>query len=231
MTSTDRALVRLLTWLSPGFPVGGYSYSHGLETAVDRGLVKDRLSGSQWIGAILRLGSGRADAVFLRAAWRAMAGGDLAAVSAVAADAAAFRATAETALESTSQGRAFLSAVLAAWPEPRTEAAARHLDGEDLPISYPVAVGLAAQGGGLSEDAATLAYLHAFTAGLVSAAVRLIPLGQTDGLKVLAELEPAILAVAGETATLSRDAVGTATWLVDWTSARHETQDVRLFRS
>lgn len=231
MSPAGTALLRLMTWLSPGFPVGGYSYSHGLETAITRGMVGNRETCQEWIANILCRGAGRIDAVFLRAACRAMATGNELLMLDVVDDAAAFRATAETALESEAQGRAFLAAVLAAWPEMRLAPLVARLTAERRPVPYSVAVGFAAASAGIAEIDATRAYLHAFAANLISAAVRLIPLGQTDGLRIAAALEPLVLAVAVETESLTPETVGTATWMVDWTSARHETQDVRLFRS
>lgn len=233
----DRALVRLMTWLSPAFPVGAYSYSHGIEAAVEAGLVRDHASLADWIAAILAHGVGRTDAVFVAAAMRAAVGDDPAALDRVAERATAWRATAELALESAAEGAAFLQAVRAAWPHPLLDALAARLTGNDsAPLSppaptYPIAVAAAAAAWSVPEDLTVTAYLQAFSSNLVSAGLRLIPLGQTDGLKVLASLEPVIHAVAKEALGMTMDAIGSATLMVDWTSMRHETQYARLFRS
>lgn len=225
------ALYRLLTWLSPGFPVGGYSYSHGIEHAVEIGLVRDRDTLGRWIAAILAHGTARIDGAVLAAAWSATAADDAEALARVSEIAEVHRGTAETAAETLAQGRAFLAAVRGGWPHPRLDAWADRLRTAERGPSYPVAVGVAAALAAVPRPAAVAAYLHAFAAGLVSAGVRLVPLGQSDGLAVLAGLEATVLA-AGE-AALGADLaeLGTATFMVDWTSIRHETQYTRLFRS
>lgn len=220
-----------MTWLSPAFPVGAYSYSHGIEAAVDAGLVRDCASLTDWIEAILAHGSGRMDTVFVAAAMRAAEKGDPAALGGIAERAAAYRATAELALESAAQGAAFLQAVRSAWPHTLLDAFAARMTERDCAPAYPVAVGVAAAVSGVPEDLAVPAYLQAFSSNLVSAGLRLIPLGQTEGLKALASVEPLIHAVAQEALKMTMDQIGSATLMVDWTSLRHETQYARLFRS
>jgi urease accessory protein len=224
-------LARLLTWLSPAFPVGGYSYSHGLEYAVERGLVRDLPSLIAWIEGILRHGSGRNDAILLDVAWRAQTSGDAVLLADVLDWAEVFRGTAELALESAAQGRAFLDAVRAAWPDARLDALAALAAERARTLAYPVAVGVALAIAGIAAAAARRAYLHAFAANLVSAGVRLIPLGQSDGLRTLAALEGTVAEVAQQTADLTLADLGGAAWMVDLSSARHETQYTRLFRS
>ncbi len=111
-------LYRLLAWLSPGFPIGSFSYSHGLEAAAESGAVRDRASLQGWIGAVVAHGSGRVDADILRDAHRAATVGDIEALGAANRRGLAYRATAELALETAAQGAAFLAACRAAWPEP-----------------------------------------------------------------------------------------------------------------
>ena len=228
---SERTFVRLMTWLSPAFPVGAYSYSHGLEWAVEARLVRDCADLADWIDAVLAHGAGRMDAVFLAAALRAAEGGDPAALDPIAERAAACRGTAELALESAAEGAAFLHAVRAAWPHPLLDTFAARLTESDRALSYSVAVGVAAAASGVPEDLAVAAYLQAFASNLVSAGLRLIPLGQTDGLKVLASVEPVIHAVTQEALGMTMDEIGSATLRVDWSSMRHETQYARLFRS
>ncbi len=227
----DRSLVRLMTWLSPGFPVGSYAYSHGIETAVDAGLVVDRPTLKHWVASIIRHGSGALDAAILRAGHRAMAAGDWARLMMVAEVAEAMRGTAETALESGAQGQAFLATVRAAWPDPRLDRLAERLDAAGRVPAHAFAVGVIAAVAEIEVGNVAAAYLHAVAANLVSAGVRLIPLGQTDGALALAALETAVTSTVAASATADLTRTGTATWMVDWTSARHETQHVRLFRS
>lgn len=227
----EQRVLRLLTWFSPAFPVGGFSYSHGIEYALEAGLVGDADALRTWIGDVLRFGAGRNDAILLGCASRAEIARDDVRLAEVLAWADAFRGTAELALESAAQGRAFLAAVRAAWPHPRLAALSSVATEDSRPPVYPVAVGVACAVAGIGEATARLAFLHAFAANLVSAGVRLIPLGQSDGLKVLAALEPVVREVADEAAGLDLADLWTVAWMADWCSARHETQYTRLFRS
>lgn len=225
------ALYRLMAWLSPGFPVGGYSYSHGIEYAVEAGLVTDGPALEAWIAEILCRGAGLIDAGLLAAAFRAAQVEDHRALVAVAERAQAWRSTAETALESEAQGAAFLAAVAAGWPDPGRDAAVAGLREAGVAPAYAVAVGLAGAFAKLPAEALARAYLQAFAASLVSAGVRLIPLGQSEGVRITAALEPAV----ERAATLARGAdledLGTSAWMTEWTSMRHERQYTRLFRS
>ncbi len=225
--STEAALARLMIWLSPAYPVGGYSYSHGLEWTVEAGKVRDAATLGAWIEDVLAHGAGRSDVIFLAEAWRALAVGDMAALEQVAELAAALAPSAERRLETMAQGTAFLAATLAAWPRP--ELAALAADGRE--VAYPIAVGAAAAAHGLPLVETAQAFAQAFAANLVSAGVRLIPLGQSDGLRVLARMEPLIPRVVAAALACTLDDVGGAAIAADIASMRHETQYTRLFRS
>jgi urease accessory protein len=222
-------LYRLLAWLSPAYPIGAFSYSHGIETAVEEGFVKDRPSLIAWLETVLHNGTGRVDGALFAAAWRAASAQDWPAFDMIAERAAAWRSTSEMALESRQQGGSFLSITRAAWPHAGLDAAHDRLGGE---IALPVAVALAAAVHGIALEAALGGYLHAFAANLISAAVRTVPLGQSDGQRALAALEGAVRqSVETALAVTDLDEVGTAAPLLDWCSMRHETQYTRLFRS
>lgn len=226
-TSTD-ALYRLLAWLSPAYPVGAYTYSHGLEAAVEDGAVRSRDDLVAYVTAALRDGAGRVDGALLAAAHRAMAKGRAKALDEVAVLGAAWRGTAETALEAEAQGTAFLNVTLAAWPEPRLAAfAARH----PRRIPHAVAFGAAAAAHGVALPDAVFGHLSAFAANLVSAGVRLVPLGQTDGQMATAALLPVVAASAQAALVADIAALGTSSPALDLFSLRHETQYTRLFRS
>lgn len=225
------ALLRLQAWLSPGFPIGGYSYSHGLEYAVSAGWVSDRAGLVDWLEADLRFGAGRADATFFAAAWVAASRGDEAGFVAVAELASAFRSTAELALESAQQGASFLSTVGRVTPAPGLARLAAALDEAGIGPALPVAVAAAAAAHGISRDCALPLWLQASVANLVSAGVRLIPLGQTDGQLALAALEGAVAEVAAAAGAADLESIGGAALRIDIASARHETQYTRLFRS
>lgn len=222
-------LYRLLAWLSPAYPIGAFSYSHGVETAVEEGLIKDRASLVAWLDSVLRRGTGAVDGALFAASWRAATEGDWPTFDAIAERATAWRGTSEMALESRQQGGSFLSITRTAWPHAALDDVHQRLEGE-LPL--PVAVALAASLHGIALEQALAGYLHAFTANLVSAALRAVPLGQTDGQIALAALEAAVHeATRAAIEVDSLDEVGTATPLLDWCSLRHETQYTRLFRS
>jgi urease accessory protein len=226
--TTEAALYRLMTWLSPSYPLGAFSYSHGLEYAIEAGLVRDGDDLAAWIATVLEVGAGVSDGALLVAAWSAVTARDDAALDDVAALAMAWRGTAETALESAAQGAAFLATTRAAWPHPLLDALAlRHRGAAAL----AVAVGAAGAVHEVPLPALLTAYLHAFAANLVSAGVRLIPLGQSAGQRVIARLEPVTTGLAQRIEATPLDEIGTAAPLVDWCSMQHETQYTRLFRS
>lgn len=225
-TSMTEALYRLMTWLSPSYPVGGFSYSHALEAAIEAGRVRNRASLIDWLVHVLRHGSGLIDAVALASAWRAAE--DPVALDEIADLAAALKGSAELAMESELQGKAFAKITLDAWPSPTL---ARFVERRaDRAIPHAVAIGIACAGV-VPLQQAVVAYLQAFAANLVSAAVRLVPLGQTDGQKALAALAPVVAEVSSVALPLSLDDVGTAAPMVDILSMMHETQYTRLFRS
>ena len=225
---TDAAtLARLMTWLSPGYPVGGFSYSHGLEWAVENGEVEDAASLGDWIEAVVVHGAGHSDAIFLTEAWRAVSGGDEPLLAEVVELAAASAPSAERRLEALSQGAAFLTATRSVWPHPLLD----RLGGENIEIAYPAAVGICTAAHGLPLMASARAFVQAFAANLVSAGVRLVPLGQTDGLRVIARLEPSVARVAAGALAASLEDVGGIAIMADIASMRHETQYTRLFRS
>ncbi len=206
--------LRLLIWLSPAFPTGAFAYSHGLEWAVESGDVTDEATLSAWLSDVLAHGSGRNDAILLRHAHRGVPLDELADL------AAAIAPSRERLAETLDQGAAFIAAA-AAWQPPPLPAR----------VAYPVAVGALAGHHRIAEDATAAAYLQAFASNLVSAAVRLIPLGQSAGLRVLAALEPVIGQVAAATRTATLDDIGGCAFRSDLAAMRHETQYTRLFRS
>jgi urease accessory protein len=222
------ALYRLMAWLSPAYPIGAFSYSGGIEWAVEAGDITDAASLRQWLAVVIADGGGFCDAVFLAHAYRAAAARDDVALRAVAELAAAFAPSKERHLETTAQGRAFLDTTRAAWPTPMLDRLLAIWDGA---IALPVAMGVAGAGHGIALDGLLPGYLQAFAANLVSAGVRLIPLGQTDGQRVLAALEPVVRTTAARAPAVGLDDVGSASFRADLASMRHEIQHTRLFRS
>ena len=225
---TPAALHRLLTWTSPAFPVGAYTCSHGLEWAVEAGAVRDAAGLRAWLADVVLHGAGRSDAVLFAAVHRAVSARNWPAVAEAAELALALQPSAERRLEATIQGRAFLTAVESVWPSP---VLGRFREVWSDEIAFPVAFALAAAAHALPLAPALRGFLHAFAANLVSAGVRLVPLGQTAGLEVLAELEPVAERALAEALVSSLDDVGGAVLLADIASMRHETQYTRLFRT
>jgi urease accessory protein len=227
-TTDLSALYRLMAWLSPAYPIGAFSYSGGIEWAVEAGDIKDAETLRRWLAVVIGKGSGFCDAVFFVHAYRAIVANDAAALRAAAELAAAFVASKERLLETTAQGRAFLEATRAAWPCPALAKLEAAWTGA---VALPIAVGVACAGHGVPCEQALHALLHAVTANAISAGVRLIPLGQTDGQRVLAALEPEVTACAARALKTPLDDAGSSAFRADIAGMRHETQYTRLFRS
>jgi urease accessory protein len=217
-----------MAWLSPAYPVGAFSYSSGIEWAVEAGDINDAGTLKGWLSVMMAEGGGACDAILFVHAHRAAGAGDETALFGVAELAAAFTPTKERHLETTAQGNAFVEATRAAWPCPALDTLKAIWDG---PVAYPVAVAVAAAGHGIALVPALGTYLQAVAANWVSAGVRLVPLGQTDGQRVLAALEEVIAATVQRALAASLDDLGSAAIRADLASARHETQYTRLFRS
>lgn len=200
----------LTQWLSPAFPVGSYAYSHGLETVVENGDVKDRETLTQWIADILRFGAGYVDAILL---CKSLDGEDLAEM------ARALAASKERLIETETQGSAFVGAVNGI------------IGSEDQDAPLPVAVGVAARRLSLAKQDVASLYLHAFSSNLVSVGVRFIPLGQTDGQKALSDLHPVILEVAKRASSAPLSKLASAAFGADMAAMHHETLDVRIFKT
>lgn len=227
-----QAMMRLQSWLSPAFPIGAYSYSHAVEYAVEAGLVHDRDSLIDWLDADLRFGSGRTDAMLFVATWQAaLEWDDPAALIEVAELAAALRGTSEFALESNVQGRSFIATVQRVWPHPRLDQAVAVLRHQGITMSLPVAVAITCAAHAIAVEPALLLYLQSSVANLISAGVRLVPLGQTDGQLATAALEAAVDDTVTEALVTDMADIGSAAAMVDWASLQHETQYTRLFRS
>ncbi len=217
----------LFVWLSPAFPVGSFAYSHGLEWAVEAGDVVDVRSLREWLADLAAFGAPRMDAALFAAAHRAAEAADWRSLNELNELAIALAGSAERRLETTAQGRAFRLAARAAWD---CEALAQ-VPQRDGAIAYPIAVAAAAAGHGMARERAAEAFAVALFANLVSAAVRLSVVGQTDGQRVLAGILPELAAMARLAASATLDDLGACAFRSDIAAMRHETQYSRLFRS
>lgn len=215
-------LAPLFAWLSAGYPTGAFAYSHGLETAVAEGTVHDAASLEAWLADLIAHGAGRADTILLAEAMSAP--GD----AQPEARARALAATRERLVETEDQGAAFARVTAAAWGA-----------GDAAPACLPVALGRAAAAAGLAPAVVAPLALQASVTNLISAAVRLVPLGQTEAQAVLARLQPLIhqtaaAALAAAAAAPQDDplaAQASACLRGDIAAMRHETLEVRLFRT
>lgn len=213
------ALLRLMTWLSPSFPVGAFSYSHGLEAAICAGIVRDRSELVDWLSELIERGSGWNDLVLAAEAWEAAS--DDGRILALGEVGEALAGSRERHLETMQQGEAFLDAART-WGVPLPNLAR---------LPYPVAAGAAAGRMAIAKPAFLAAFAQAFVANLVQVAVRLVPLGQSEGLKALALLEPTVIEAGKRAATATLDDLGSSSFRADILSMTHETQYSRVFRS
>ena len=214
---TDLHLMTLMQWLSPGFPISSYAYSHGLEMAIAEGHVSDAATLQDWLDGLLTDGTGRSDAIWVRLAYGAEDSDDL---SALNTQACAFIPARERRIEAQNQGGAFLRTVNEVWQT-------------DLPegLLLPLAVGAAARYQAIDPDIVLPLYLQGFLANLVAAAQRLMPLGQTKAQRVLSRLHPQSLSVARATQGLTISDIHSAAFLSDIMAMRHEMLQPRLFHS
>jgi len=214
-------LQKLLTWLSPAFPVGAFAWSAGLETAIAKGWVQDRATTQSWIKGLLAHGSLKTDAILLAHAHASAS--DQAGLQELADLCLALTPARERHEEITITGQAFVSAAKA-WPSPVFAILPK-------PCPYPIAVGAIAASHGIAVSATLLAYLTATVHAQVSVAVRLVPIGQSDGLAIMAALETVISALAKLCQHAALDDIGTIAYAADIAQMAHETQTTRIFRS
>jgi urease accessory protein len=226
MTETTSSLP-LLVWLSPAFPVGAFAYSHGLEAAVEAGDIHNAQSLQEWLSDLIQHGSLKTDAVLVAQSWQAAAAGNFDALRDLNDLALALSPSRERYLETSAQGNAFVTAIKAAWScDPITQ-----ISTWDEPIAYPIAVATAAVGHAIKQDVLVQSYLVGLLGNLISAAVRLGPLGQTDGQRVTAALLGSLQDCAASAIRNGLDELGSIALRSDIASMQHETQYSRLFRS
>ena len=225
------ALLRQQSWLSPAFPSGAYSYSHSIEWAVEAGYIHNRHSLVDWLEADLSYGSGRNEAIFFSQAWNFALENDRSQLCALAELAAAFRSTSEFALESSQQASASLATLQQVWPDQVLSWLANALHEHHILLTLSVVLGIQSARQGVPLKLAMPAFLQSYLANLVAAALRLVPLGQTDGQFAIAELEEPVLVASSQAMRTTINDLGSATFIVDLSSMAHETQYTRLFRS
>jgi urease accessory protein len=214
MRIENSQLLLLLNWMSPAFPVGAYAYSHGLEWAIENDQVKTAQDVEDWIGDLITRGSGWNDAVLFANVWTE----DSEELNELAL---ALCSSKERHLETTQLGAAF-------------QIAAQIFSDHQIianEIAYPISAALACRALGIDRSHALLAFLQGFSNALISVAVRLVPIGQTAGLKIMKNLMSTISETAGRASTATLDDLGSCTLLSDITAMNHETQHSRIFRT
>ncbi len=219
-TSDPAALVRLMTWLSPAFPVGAFAYSGGLEKVIEDGQVSDQTSLQSWLLALLTHGFLKTDAIVFSLSYRAAAPEEVCSLNELAE---ALAGSAERHKETMALGNAFVTAA-SAWP-------CEALEWLGARAAYPVAAGAIAGAHNVGLNAGISAFLHAALSQLVSVAIRCGIIGQRQGVAILASLEKCVLSVGSSVCSAGLDDLGSATILADIATLRHETQTTRLFRS
>lgn len=219
------SLQKLLTWLSPAFPVGAFAWSAGLETAIADRRISDSAALQNWLAGTLAHGGLKTDAILLAQAWLVASAepGAEATLAELADLAIALTPARERLMETSITGESFAIA-LKAWPVDLREPL-------PAPCPYPIAVGAVAAAHDVPLRETLLAFLTAAVHGQISVAVRLVPLGQTDGLRVMAALEPAIAALAGRATTSRLADIGGIAYATDIAQMQHETLEPRIFRS
>lgn len=221
------AQIRLLSWLSPAFPIGGFAYSQGFETAIAKGAITTIEDVAHWVEGLLHAGAIKADAIALCLAARAVWQDDPEGFAAIAELVLALQVSSERDKETREQAQSLLISARAwpvAMPDWLTEALAR-------PIALPVAFGGLAGVHGIDVPSACAGYVNAFVSQQISVAIRLVPLGQSDGLALLAQLEPKIAALAQSAQQATIEDIGTIGYGADIASLTHEDLSVRIFRS
>jgi urease accessory protein len=211
--------------------VGGYVYSHGIEFAAEEERIIDETALAGWIRSALTQGAGRIDGALFTVAWQAVRGKDNERLSWAIERADVMRGTSEMALESAAQGQAFFNTILQTRDFPQLVEISSMIKSMDRQVGYAIAVAVVVALAKIPLRPALLAYYHAFTANLISAGMRLIPLGQIAGQRTQKYLNPIIIQTTDAALGGEFDILGTATPLIDWASMKHETQHTRLFRS
>ncbi|QQR40131.1 urease accessory protein UreF [Devosia rhizoryzae] len=217
----SQSLQKLLTWLSPAFPVGAFAWSAGLETAIVQGIVHDRSTAEDWIGGTLQHGGIKTDAILLAHAHRSFA--DRQALRELADLSLALTPARERHAETVLTGNAFVLAT-AAWPADQPAPLPK-------PCPYPVAIGAVTGSHNIDLGETLVALLTTTVHSQVSVAVRLVPIGQSDGLAIMASLEPAIAALALLCQHATLDDIGSVAYGADIAQMQHETLATRIFRS
>ncbi|MBR8828972.1 MAG: urease accessory protein UreF [Gomphosphaeria aponina SAG 52.96 = DSM 107014] len=220
------SLLYLLQLASPSLPVGAYSYSEGLETLVFNGIINNQENLRNWLENQLKYGAINLEAALMLRAYQSIAHQNLATLTSWNNWASAAKETKELRQQSWQMGQSLLKLLMDCEPELKTVASAMN-----LPCNYAVAFGIGAAYWQIEPRATIMGYLHSWTANLISAGVKLIPLGQTAGQQILLGLQNIIIETTEEILTLKDEELQSCGWGLALASMSHENQYTRLFRS
>ncbi len=225
-------LLCLLQLASPALPVGAYSYSEGLEVLVDVGKINSERSLKHWLEQELYCGAIRLDAAVMVRAYRAIELENLEALTRWNAWLSALIETEELRQQSWQMGQSLVRLLLKMQAVKTGRGSLQSLvNAAGLPCNFAIAFGIAAAYWQITPTSALLGYLHSWATNLVTAGVKLIPLGQTAGQQLLLELHDNIVCATEEILTLEDDELNSCSWGLSLASMAHETQYTRLFRS
>ena len=201
----------LLSWFSPNFPIGSYNFSHGLESAIDKNFVNNVVSLKDWIVYLINYGSGKTDSILLSHSYQGKDINELA---------FALCPSKERWIETKQLGNAFCKNINENWS---------FNIGSNL--AYPVAVGKAGAFFNIPLDQLLLAFMQSFVSSLVNVGIKHIPLGQSDGQKILIKLLPIVKELALNYKECEIDDIGTSAFISDLTSMYHETLNNRIYQT
>jgi urease accessory protein len=224
--TTNFQLLRLLQLASPLLPVGGYSYSEGLESLVSQGIISDRSTLQAWIERELEFGAIRIETAIMDRAYMCANPHDGARLPYWNQWLSAARETEELREQSWQMGGSLIKLVSELTPE--IQALIQYID---RPYNYAIAFGIAAQFWQIDRQAAIAGYLHSWMTNYISAGIKLIPLGQTAGQQLLWNLQAELDRLSLQITMLNDEDLYACTWGLSLASMQHETLYSRLFRS
>jgi urease accessory protein len=230
LNSQNLTLLHLLQLASPTLPVGAYSYSDGLETLVENGIINNSKSLEHWLEQELSYGAIRLEAAVMIRAYRSVETNNFDDLGYWNAWVSATKETAELRSQSLQMGNSLMR-LLVDLQRPGETSLQELATAAGSPCNYAIAFGIAAANWQIDITSATLGYLHSWASNLIGAGVKLIPLGQTAGQQLLLEINSNILLATQEILTLEDDDLSSCGWGLALASMAHETQYTRLFRS
>jgi urease accessory protein len=225
-TINNQQLLRLLQLASPLLPVGGYSYSEGLESLISQGIIRNRLTLQAWIQRELQVGAIRVETAIMDRAYLAGIEPNIERLQYWNQWLSAARETEELRQQSWQMGGSLTKLAIELTPEIQNLTTAIN-----LPCNYAIAFGMIAQHWQIDRSTTISAYLHSWVTNFLSAGVKLIPLGQTAGQQILWELQGEIDALAQTIPRLADEDLHACSWGLSLASMQHETLYSRLFRS